>query len=152
MTVEQVLHHPYVTDNDTIDPFALHALDALPLPRTNSGPGGGDSGGKNEDKEWARRQCSIVWAPMPMSYDLSSTAGRGKVRPVDPLAPLLCSESVHPGNVRDTGQRSRRRHFRNRNRIWIQVLAIQSKDTDCHLETWGPDQGHRQQQIGWYIK
>jgi hypothetical protein len=94
MTVEQVLHHPYVTDNDTIDPFALHALDALPLPRTNSGPGGGDSGGKNEDKEWARRQCSIVWAPMPMSYDLSSTVGRGKVRPVDPLAPLLSSEST----------------------------------------------------------
>lgn len=73
MTLDQVIHHPYITDNDTIDPLTLHTNPAIPLPQTNHGNGSRGEG-PHEDKEWARRQCSIVWAPMPMNYDFSTTS------------------------------------------------------------------------------
>jgi hypothetical protein len=75
MTVEQALHHPFVTAQETIDPLSLYSRAAIPLPLT--GAGAGDGTGQIEDKEWARRQCSIVWAPMPMSYDFASSSASG---------------------------------------------------------------------------
>lgn len=72
LTLDQTIHHLYLTDNNLIDPFQLHFHPAVPLPITSSG----QSHGK-EDKEWARRQCSIVWAPMPMSYDFNSSTSTG---------------------------------------------------------------------------
>jgi hypothetical protein len=49
----------------------LHTQDPLKLPRR----GGGDDACHVEDKAWARRQCSMVWSPMPPTYDFQSGGG-----------------------------------------------------------------------------
>lgn len=70
ITIDQVLHHPYITDHDTIDPLVLYSQPAVPLPEKSSENNGGST--SEQDKEWARRQCSIVWAPMPNNYNFSN--------------------------------------------------------------------------------
>lgn len=62
-------------ENELFDPMKLHTLlvpPRLPMLDAVLGGGCGDSfdttGG---EKEWARRQLSSVWAPMPKTYDFS---------------------------------------------------------------------------------
>lgn len=74
MTLDHVIHHSYLTDHETIDPFSLHFNPAIPLPISNLSNGSDIN--PQEDKEWARRQCSIVWAPMPINYDFTSTSNK----------------------------------------------------------------------------
>ena len=68
---------PHVTLKDGsegggIDPTCLHMEDPLKLPQRE----GGEYDASNvEDKAWARRQCSMVWSPMPQTYDFKNDDG-----------------------------------------------------------------------------
>ena len=53
----------------SIDPRSLHTEEALKLPRNTRQHGTSPI----EDKAWARRQCSMVWSPMPKTYNFHNT-------------------------------------------------------------------------------
>mmetsp|Transcript_3687 Transcript_3687/g.5705 ORF Transcript_3687/g.5705 Transcript_3687/m.5705 type:complete len:135 (-) Transcript_3687:128-532(-) len=78
-SVREATQHPFITGLDcgnadhTIDVLSLHAGDAIPLPVASEDK----AGDSIEDKEWARRQCSIAWAPMPADYQFSGTSTSG---------------------------------------------------------------------------
>lgn len=55
----------FVTDGGRIDPLSLHLG---PAPRLGSGAR--PTQAAPEQDKWARRQLSVVWAPMPRQYDL----------------------------------------------------------------------------------
>jgi hypothetical protein len=61
-----------------VDPLLLHSLPAVPLPLPSEDHVTGGASGADGDKEWARRQCSMVWAPMPADYSFSSNSAAGE--------------------------------------------------------------------------
>lgn len=78
--IEDAIKHNYFTGHDIdtneivfMNPFQLHSLPPLRLPRLDAALEGGSSTASAGpvDKEWARRQLSSVWAPMPKVYDFS---------------------------------------------------------------------------------
>lgn len=80
ISIPDVCRHPFFNttgDNSEVDPLNFHLQDPLKLPRSNAGQIGASSA---EDKAWTRRQCSMVWSPMPKAYDFgtgSNTDGSG---------------------------------------------------------------------------
>lgn len=83
-TFDQAVQHTFLTTgsedvmNDdspparlpcVVNPLTLHNFPAVPLPTPLEG---GSMSGADRDKEWARRQCSMVWAPMPAEYSFST--------------------------------------------------------------------------------
>lgn len=79
-SLEQAIHHTFLTTGTgsvSMDPLLLHTLPAVPLPLPSEGSASGVSGADG-DKDWARRQCSMVWAPMPTDYSFSSDATAGE--------------------------------------------------------------------------
>lgn len=71
--VSDAMIHPYITlgeDGDSVEIVAseLHAQHPIELPSDNRGQM------NVADKEWARRQFSMVWAPMPHDYNIPATA------------------------------------------------------------------------------
>lgn len=79
-TISEALKNPYFTGEgirgDITNPLQLHAIAAPPrLPKLDAAIEGADSAvsasSSSGDKEWARRQLSSVWAPMPKTYEFS---------------------------------------------------------------------------------
>lgn len=75
-SVAQIVHHDYLTkgvlgDETAIkpkklmNPFALHMESPVLLPQSRGGRRKDDG-----DEVWARRQFSVLWAPMPADYDM----------------------------------------------------------------------------------
>jgi len=67
LSVAAAVQHPYLTTGLTDDPARvimnpqhLHTTEPIRLPKTRVG--GASSA---EDQQWARRQFSVLWAPMP---------------------------------------------------------------------------------------
>lgn len=79
ISVKAVCSHPFFSaavEEDYRDPQQYHMQAPVKLPRTSDV----QNEHQGEDKAWARRQCSMVWSPMPQAYDFgsdSSAEGRG---------------------------------------------------------------------------
>ena len=84
MSVTDACSHPFFTSaaEDSADPLQFHhhhhqRRDLLKLPRRSDVPeGGGPRGQEEEERAWARRQCSMVWSPMPAAYDFQQNICR----------------------------------------------------------------------------
>jgi hypothetical protein len=87
-SLELAVQHSFLTtdmgnaegllSSGVVDPLLLHSLPAVPLPLPSEDHVTGGASGADGDKEWARRQCSMVWAPMPADYSFSSDAAAGE--------------------------------------------------------------------------
>mmetsp|Transcript_5701 Transcript_5701/g.9305 ORF Transcript_5701/g.9305 Transcript_5701/m.9305 type:complete len:629 (-) Transcript_5701:131-2017(-) len=76
ISVTAACSHPFFSvtaEEDCPDPLQYHMREPVKLPRSSDV----QSEQKGEEKAWARRQCSMVWSPMPQAYDFG-TNGSGE--------------------------------------------------------------------------
>ncbi len=104
LSVAEAVHQPYLTGEDILDhdlvvnPLKWHFSKVFPtLPFLDGGVDGDNSPASvkssagGSEKEWARRQLSAVWAPMPHAYRMAHD-GAGSATPAN-LVGVRCDDS-----------------------------------------------------------
>ena len=73
-----------------LSPLRLHLGEPVPLPvgRATTGSAG------DEEHLWARRQFSVLWAPMPHAYNLEGGHGDGETRSARPAGAPYCMDAL----------------------------------------------------------
>ena len=65
LTVSSAVNHDFLTHSGAMDPLTLYLS---PHPSVKVSPAGSNVSLPSSTEGWARRQLSVVWAPMPAAY------------------------------------------------------------------------------------